>query len=97
MSDIITQVGYSDKGITAVNRQDVEGIQRNCYEHRGMSIAGSSGLGYLAADIPIIEILDARNRGIDLYDKKQRDKWLLTHPQYICHVDSGNDGKIIIK
>ncbi len=95
--EIITDVHYSEEGLTAVNRQDVEGIQKNCYKRRDVSIAGTKGLGYLASEIPVIEILHARNSGIDLHDKEQREKWLLKNPQYLCHIDTGKSGKIIIK
>ncbi len=94
---IITNVNYHADGLTAVNTQDVEGIQKGCHKRRDVSIAGAKGLGYLAAEIPVIEILHARNNGIDLHDKEQREKWLLKNPQYLCHVDTGNSGKIIIK
>jgi len=97
MSGIITNVSYNEHGLTAVNSQDVEGIQKGCHERRDVSIAGTKGLGYLAAEIPVIEMLHASNQGIDLHDKEQRDKWLLKNPQYLCHVDTGNAGKIIIK
>ena len=98
MSGIITNVDYhADGGITAVNMQDVEAIKRGCYERRDVSIAGTCGLGYLASEIPMVEILKASNEGIDLHDRKQREKWLKTHPQYLCHVNKGSTGKIIIK
>jgi hypothetical protein len=97
MSRIITDVKFNHNGMTAVNSQDVDPAKRNCHKQRATSIAGNDGLGYLACDIPVVEVLAAMNMGIDLDDRQTREKWLLSHPQYICHVDTGNTGKIIIK
>jgi hypothetical protein len=98
MNDIITDIGFKNDDIIICHAQDVEPVKKEAYAQRTWDTQnGKQGLGVRKASIPEIEIFHAKINGIDLYDKRQRDKWLKSHPQYLCHVDRGLSGKIIIK
>ena len=98
MSEIITDINFVNGKLDIVNVQDVSDIKLDCFnQRRDRKQQGRQGLGRLKCQIPTIEILKAKNMGLDLYDKVTRDKWLKTHPEYMCFTDKGRSGKVIIK
>ena len=98
MSDLITDIRIANDDIVICHSQDVNPVKAEAYLQRTTDTQqGKEGLGQRKASIPEVEIFNAKMQGINLYDKKQRDKWLQSHPQYLCHVDRGLSGKIIIQ
>ncbi len=100
MSGIITDISFGENTATIIHAQDVEPITEECAKQRLMdNQQGKQGLGIRVASIPLTEVMKAKQMGLDLSRKKDRDWWLAqgNNARYRTYENKGRSGKIIIK
>jgi len=109
MSDVQSFVDYDPKtdNITYTTVQDRMPILEENYARKVGAAAApmGQGLGRKVASIDMVTVHNAWDEGYDLFKKEDLYAFLKAHPEYVSAqgritnkgIDSGRDGKIIIK